>query len=262
MKRLTQHFWLILSTAVMAGSLAPSNSAFAENASRRDLSVEQAPIANCGEGADAPSSNIQVSATLNHADGLYGVGDTLTLQVRASQDAYITVLEVGTSGKVHIIFPNRYQENNRVSANEIVAIPSDESHFRIRVGGPAGRDVIKVFATYEPLSVLARQRLVQEGAYYTTPQNARSLARDLTVELHEKHKSEFGTSTQIFEIVNRDGRNAYVEQSMRNDGGPVKAPLVQGGSGGSGGNSSASGAGTGGKGGDAILCQNCILIPK
>lgn len=272
MNKFPKRLWLALSAAILVSSLTSVNSAFAEGVIRRDLSVEQAPIANCGEGSDYPSSNIQVWATLNHADGVYAVGDTVTLQVRASQDAYITVLEVGTSGKVHIIFPNAYQENNRIPANELVAIPADESRFRIRVGGPAGRDVIKVFATREPLDVLAQQRLIHEGPYYTTSENARSLARDLTVELKEKHKSEFGTVAQIFEIVDRDGhggRDAFVTRP--GDGGdasvrvsPTGAPIVQGGSGGSGGNAVGPNAtaGNGGRGGDAILCQNCVVIPK
>jgi hypothetical protein len=273
MNRFPIQFRLALSAAVLAGSLASSGSAFAENAARRDLSVEQAPIADCGEGSDASSSNIRVSATLNHAEAIYKVGEMVTLQVRASEDAYITVLEVGTSGKVHIIFPNAYQENNRIQANHVVAIPTDESRFRIRVSGPAGRDVIKVFATREPLNVFSQQRLIQEGPYYTTSENARSLARDLTVELREKPKSDFGAATQIFAIVDgdgRDGANVYVDRPAVNNGGdgsvrysPSGAATIQGGPGGSGGNATNGGpAGSGGRGGDAVLCQGCVVIQK
>jgi hypothetical protein len=274
MTRFPIQFRLTLLAVVLAGSLASSGSVFAENAARRDLSVEQAPIADCGEGANAPTSDIQVSATLNHSDAVYAVGDTVTMQVRASEDAYITVLEVGTSGKVHIIFPNAYQEVNRIRANNVVSIPMDDSKFRIRVSGPAGRDVIKVFATREPLNTFAQQKLVQEGPYFTASENSRTLARDLTVELREKHKSDFGVATQIFAIVDRNGpsgASVHVDQpAPDNRGGgasvhlsPSGAPVVQGGSGGSGGGSTNGGpAGSGGKGGDAILCQGCVVIPK
>jgi hypothetical protein len=273
MIRFPIQFRLTLSAVVLAGSLASSEAVLAENAARRDLTVEQAPIADCGEGSNAPTSNIQVSATLNHPEAVYSVGETVTLQVRANEDAYITVLEVGTSGKVHIIFPNAYQNVNRIKANNVVSIPTDDSKFRIRVGGPAGRDVIKVFATREPLSVFAQQKLVQEGPYFTASDNARTLARDLTVELREKHKSDFGVATQIFAIVDRDGSagaNVHVDQPAPHHGGeasvhlsPSGAPIVQGGSGGGGGDSANGGpAGSGGKGGDAILCQGCVVIPK
>lgn len=273
MSRFPIQFPRALSAAVLVCSLMSSGSALAENAARRDLTVEQAPIADCGEGANAPTSDIQVSATLNHADAVYSVGDTVTIQVRANEDAYVTVLEVGTSGKVHIIFPNAYQNVNCIRANTVVSIPTDDSRFRIRVGGPAGRDVIKVFATREPLSIFAQQKLVQEGPYFTTSENARTLARDLTVELREKHKSDFGVATQIFAIVDHDGvpgASVHVDQPYVNGGGdasvrisPSGAPIVQGGHGGPGGDSTGGGpAGSGGKGGDAILCQGCVVIPK
>lgn len=274
MSRFPIHFRRTLTAAVIFPAVVLAGPAFAEKGAKRDLSVEQAPIADVGVGPEYPASNIQVVATLDHADAAYNVGDTVTLQVRASKDAYITVLEVGTSGKVHIIFPNQFQENNRVPANEVVRIPSDKSSFRIRVGGPSGRDVIKVFATSEPLDTFAQQRLIHEGPYYTTSENARSIARDLSVELHEKHKDEFGTATQIFDIVERDGRpgaNVVVDDSAGRVGGgasvtvaPNGAASVQAGSGGAGGNAAGPGTtgGSGGKGGDAILCKGCVIIPK
>ena len=147
---------VVLATALV-GSLAAAGPAFAggKKAVERDLSVEQAPIADVGEGPDY-HSNIKVEAWTDHEDGSYAIGDTVTLNVRASQDAYITVLDVGTSGRVHIIFPNRFQQDNRVPGYEMIRIPGEDSRFRIRVGGPTGREVIKVFATREPSELFRR----------------------------------------------------------------------------------------------------------
>jgi hypothetical protein len=262
-----------MAATVMAGSLAASGLALAEPKTKRDLSVEQAPIADCGEGPDYPASDIQVSVVLDHEDGAYAIGDTVSLQARATRDAYLTVLEVGSSGKVHIIFPNRYQQDARVSANQTVRIPSDESRFRIRVGGPAGREVVKVFATREPLNYFAQQRLVQDGPYYATRADAKSVARDLSMELHERHGSGFGAATQILEIGAHDGRpgaSVEADATFGTDSadasvslGPTGVPAIRAGSGGAGGSATGGGTGgAGGKGGDAILCQGCVVIPK
>jgi hypothetical protein len=274
MRKISVHMRRAFSAAVIFPAVVLAGPAFAEKGARRDLTVEQAPIANCGVGPGYSASKIQVAATLDHADGIYSVGDAVVLQVRASEDVYITVLEVGSSGKVHIIFPNQFQRNNRIRANEAVRIPTDDSSFRIRVGGPAGRDVIKVFATREPLDTLAQQRLTSEGPYYTTNRNARSLARDLSVELREKHKNEFGTAIQIFKIVapnGSPGASVAVDESGGRPGGdasvsaaPDGAATVQAGAGGAGGGGAGPGTrgGDGGKGGDAILCKGCVVIPK
>jgi TPR repeat protein len=207
---------VVLATALV-GSLAAAGPAFAggKKAVVRDLSVEQAPIAEVGEGPDYPRSDIDVTAWTDHEDGHYNIGDTVALFVRASRDAYITVLDVGTSGKVHIIFPNRYQDDNRVPAMDTIRIPGEDSRFRIRVGGPTGREVIKVFATREPLTYFAAQRLVREGAYYTVPGESKSIARDLSVEIRERHHSDYGAATQVLEI--RDGDDHHGDYNRRGD---------------------------------------------
>lgn len=274
MKKAAIIFGRSLSAAILLPAVLLAGPALADKGARRDLTVEQAPIADVGTGPEFSASKIQVEATLDHPDGVYAVGDNVRLQVRASEDAYITVLEVGTSGKVHIIFPNQFVNVNRIQANTVVSIPMDDSNFRIRVSGPAGRDVIKVFATREPLDTLAQQKLISEGPFFTAKDNARSIARDLTVELHEKHKDGFGTAVQIFEIVEGPGRpgvNVMVDDSGGRAGGnasvvvgPNGAANVQAGSGGAGGNATGPNTvgGSGGKGGDAILCKGCVIIPK
>lgn len=204
MPRFSMYVSRVFLATVLAGSLAAAGPALAGKKNvKRDLSVEQAPIADVGEGPDY-RSNIKVEAWTDHEDGVYAIGDTVTLNVRASQDAYITVLDVGTSGRVHIIFPNRFQQDNRVPAYEMIRIPGEDSRFRIRVNGPTGREVIKVFATREPLSYFQAQRLVQEGPYYNVPGDGRTIARDLSVELRDRHHADFGAVTEVIDIRDYD----------------------------------------------------------
>lgn len=273
MKRAAIVFGRTMTAAIILPAVILAGPALADKGARRDLTVEQTPIVEVGAGPEFSASKIQVEATLDHPNSVYAVGENVRLQVRASEDAYITVLEVGTSGKVHVIFPNQFVNSNRIAANNVVSIPMDDSNFRIRVSGPAGRDVIKVFATREPLDTLAQQKLISEGPFFTAKDNARSIARDLTVELHEKHKDEFGTAVQIFEIVEpgRPGVSVTVDDSGGRAGGnasvvvgPNGAANVQAGSGGAGGNATGPNTvgGPGGKGGDAILCKGCVIIPK
>lgn len=71
----------------------------------------------------------------------------VVLNIKVEKDAYVTVLDVGTSGKVHVIFPNRFQKDNRVAAGQVIKIPDPRADFAFEVQGPAGTELIKVIAT-------------------------------------------------------------------------------------------------------------------
>ena len=171
------------------------------HAQNRDISIDQNEIASIGENAEAPASAIKVSACLDRQNGVYRPGDSVTLQVRTNKPAYITVLDVGTSGKVYVIYPNRYQRENRVNAFEVVQIPAPDERYRFAVKGPAGREVLKVIATEKPLDALDIRHFTEAGAFYAVPGEARAIARDLSVELTEKQPANYGVAKQIFSIV-------------------------------------------------------------
>ena len=86
----------------------------------KDLTPVQRPLAEL----TAPQSALKVTAWVDHPDKTYLFGEQVVLNVKTDQDAYVTVLDVGTSGKVHIIFPNQFQKNNRVLAGQVVQMGS------------------------------------------------------------------------------------------------------------------------------------------
>jgi hypothetical protein len=172
-----------------------------------DVGAEHHPAAELEE-LGAAAAGIKVSAWVDRPDATYRPGDTITLMVKASRDAYITVLDAGTSGKVHVVFPNRYQSDNRVQAFEVVRIPGEGSRIRLAVHGPAGREVLKIFASEKPIDYLDVRRLAEAGAYYTVPGDAQTIARDLSVELNERDRAGYGVATQVVTIVTDSGPGA------------------------------------------------------
>jgi hypothetical protein len=143
--------------------------------------------------------HIGVSAWLDRADATYEAGDTVTLWVKTTKPAYITVLDIGTSGRVHVVFPNRYQRNNWVGAFETVRIPSRSERFRLRVGGPSGEEVLKVIATDRPIECLDVRHLALSGDFYALPGDVNSISRDINVEL--RHRAHYSVATRVLQVV-------------------------------------------------------------
>jgi hypothetical protein len=150
----------------------------------RDLVAAQKPmyqLGGMGSGADHG-----VEAWVDNPDLIYRVGQHLKVYVRPRQTSYITVLNVGSSGKVAVIFPNYYQRDAQVRAGQTVAIPADAAGWRIDVAGPPGVEIIKVIATREKLDLAELKRLGDASAnapVLSLDRSAEAVARDLVPQL-------------------------------------------------------------------------------
>lgn len=169
----------------------------------RGLVPQQPLIEGVGDGAAANASDINLHAWVDRSDATYRPGDALTLKVQADKDAYLTVLDVGTSGKVQVLLPNKYQRDNRIQAHETVQIPDERSHTRLTVHGPAGSEMLKVLATDKP--VIDVSRLHEAGDYYAMAGDTENIARDLSVDLNAQGGNGLGVATRVVRIVTGTG---------------------------------------------------------
>jgi hypothetical protein len=165
-----------LTAVVSVCALCAVSSAFAQEES--DLSAEQARVYQAGR--PNPGS-LSIITLLDRADATYGVGEKLRLAVKSNEDAYVTVFNVGASGKVVQLFPNGYQSNNRIKAGETLEIPSADSKSRIEVKGPVGFELIKVVATSKPVTVVPDTHFHPGGGLFRTLEEGTDLNRDLEV---------------------------------------------------------------------------------
>jgi Domain of unknown function (DUF4384) len=169
---------------VSAGGVAAQDQQSLDQQLERDLSVAQKPIYEIYQLR--PARHIEVDAWVDRANRVYAVGEPLRLTVRPFQDAYITVVDVGTSGNVSLLFPNHFQSASRVRAGATVSIPTRSARWEIKAGGPAGIDLIQVIASRSPLTLPEFTQLVRSSAdrpFVTLGRSAEDVARDLVPQL-------------------------------------------------------------------------------
>ncbi len=77
----------------------------------------------------------------------YRVGDRIVLYFKSERDCYLTLFNVGTSGKLTVLFPNYLIQDNFIRANEICSIPGRGWLFEYELSGPRGIEKIKAIAT-------------------------------------------------------------------------------------------------------------------
>lgn len=88
-----------------------------------------------------PSADTKPFALTLHSKGEnYRIGERAQFMVESSQACYLTVVDIGASGNVAVLFPNTYQQANRILAGQKLRIPAPDQPFDIKVSGPAGKE--------------------------------------------------------------------------------------------------------------------------
>jgi hypothetical protein len=173
----------------------------------RDLVPSQKPIYDIGSG---PGWGTTVDAWVDDPDRTYRVGQRLKLYVRPKDTSYITVLNVGSSGRVSVVFPNYYQRDMRVRAGQTVRIPAEGSNWHIDVQGPPGVEVIQVIASKEPLRLAELQRLAgssEQNPLLSLDRSSDEVARDLVPQVGSGGNPGAGIGVRklLVRVVQRGG---------------------------------------------------------
>ena len=84
------------------------------------------------------------------------IGDEAVVCFEVDQPCHVTVFDYSTDGSITVLFPNRFQPDNRARPDRIYRIPAEEGGYRIRVQGPPGLEQLKLFATTEDVPLYVR----------------------------------------------------------------------------------------------------------
>jgi hypothetical protein len=204
---------LALAVAGLAAG-APLASAETVEDMARDLVPAQKPLYELG--GLSPESGSEVEAWVDRPERTYTVGQQLKIFVRPRHTSYITVLNVGTSGRVAVIFPNFHQRDMQVRAGRTVRIPANRANWRIDVAGPPGVEMIKVIASKEPLKlpeILKLTSTTSEQPLLSLGRSGEEVARDLVPQITDVSGGSVGrpvgVRSLLVRVVHRGTSSAF-----------------------------------------------------
>lgn len=128
-----------------------------------------------GTGPHAASRDIAVLP----GGGAFRLGDKIHVCFKSSRRCYLTLLNIGTSGKLTVLYPNGLHQDNLIQPNRLYRIPGDEYGFEYVLQGPAGSEKLIAIATEEKVPVLD-EALAQNGGLFRTVEGA-AVARDIAI---------------------------------------------------------------------------------
>jgi len=129
----------------------------------------------------------------------YKTGDELVIKFKADRSCYVTIFNMGSSGQITVLFPNRFYGTNHVKANEEYSIPGRFQNFTIKAQGPAGIEKLKIFATEANVPLLPEQYNV--SAFRSIdPKTEASVTRDLAITIKGLDETAWAEASFEFEV--------------------------------------------------------------
>jgi hypothetical protein len=188
---------VLFAFAALALAGGPAVAQQLDESAARQLSVQQVQAYN----AAGPTNTITLEASFDRPNGVYGNGERVQLSVRTSEDAYVTIVTVGPSGKVVQLFPNPSQPQSLVRGNTPLQIPATPSSAQIVVGPPFGSELIKVVATSNPNGFIPPNQLSGTGAFRSVEASVEELMRNLTVAAAAAPGGKFAQQNLVLHTV-------------------------------------------------------------
>jgi len=91
---------------------------------------------------------------IDREDAIYRIGDEMKIFFKTNKSCRVTILIGQNSSGEKMLYPNLYQKENLVEPGKVYTLPGDKGQYRLRVKGPLGSSVIKLFAVLaEPTQV-------------------------------------------------------------------------------------------------------------
>ncbi len=127
----------------------------------------------------APSGSRDIAFVPTSSGDKFKIGDKININFKVSKPSYLTLLNIGTSGKLTILFPNKIYSNNYIEANRRYEIPGSDYGFEYQLQGPTGKEKLKAIVTEEKINLMESQ-FTPDGSLFKTVEPM-AAARDISI---------------------------------------------------------------------------------
>lgn len=133
----------------------------------------------------------------------FKVEEKINIKFQSSIDCYLTLLNIGTSGKLTILYPNSIHKENFIEGGKLYEIPGDEYGFEYQLSGPAGTEKLKAIITESKIDLMESQFSADGQLFKSVSPGAAS--RDISIiekKIEEIPKNKWNETYFEFNVTN------------------------------------------------------------
>ncbi len=71
-------------------------------------------------------------------------GDLLTVNAQATADCYLTIIAVEPNGQATVLFPNDFEQDNRLTAGRAISVPASGAQYLLRLDKPGSQGLVGI----------------------------------------------------------------------------------------------------------------------
>jgi hypothetical protein len=117
-------------------------------------------------------------------DVRFRLGDTIRLRVEADRSCHLALIDVGTTGRVSVLWPNAWRADGWIEGGRTYDLPDVESpEFAYELTGQAGRERILAVGSLEPIRLLPLQPEQDAAFRALVPDEVHRLAKGLASDV-------------------------------------------------------------------------------
>ncbi len=131
----------------------------------------------------------------------YKVGESLTVKFETSRDGYLTLVNVGSSGRITILYPNRLSGGNEVKAGKVYLIPERNDEFDLAISGPPGVELIYALLTLRPVQFLESDFSKSGGTFQVLTDKLEVFTRDINAVARQTPVKERARAVLELDVV-------------------------------------------------------------
>ena len=126
---------------------------------------------------EKPDPSFKINLKLNRT--AFQSGDEVVFKIKATQDCYLTILNLAANDSVYLLFPNKFAEDSFLKRNSVVQIPNKKNrdqglHICVATlpGFKKNSEVVKVIATKQRIDFIDEIDLSSTFSPIGTPKMA------------------------------------------------------------------------------------------
>jgi len=145
-----------------------------------------------------PPFKVNISVTDDRRD--FRIGEKIVFTISCEEDCYLLMLNLDSEGNFHVIYPNKFHQDNFVKAGGRIQIPDQEMKkrkFEFQFFPPSGEETVKVIATNTQLKLdsLNLKEFKEtfknvSGSAMKESSPSRGLAKDILIIIKEKSEDK------------------------------------------------------------------------
>ena len=127
------------------------------------------------------------------------IGEAMTVLFQASRDGYVTLVNVGTSGRITILYPNTFAPNNAVKGGQTYSLPAAGDPYELTLSGPEGVELVYALFTTVPTRFIEGN--FTKNAFAPVNEQAETLTRDINVAVKKIPLKEQANAVLEIEVT-------------------------------------------------------------